>query len=95
MPTWKADIKWWQRIYILNLKNNFINNSVINNLPLFTQELHPGDFKAAVEFYINELLDPIRKEFDTPEMKALSKAAYSPAKSKFLQSITFWKTILS
>ncbi|XP_029658147.1 tyrosine--tRNA ligase, cytoplasmic [Octopus sinensis] len=43
------------------------------------EELHPGDFKIAVEFYLNELLDPIRKEFETPEMKALIKAAYSPA----------------
>lgn len=33
------------------------------------QELHPGDFKLAVEFYINRLLDPIRAEFDTPELK--------------------------
>lgn len=33
------------------------------------EELHPGDFKLAVEFYINRLLDPIRAEFDTPELK--------------------------
>lgn len=32
-------------------------------------ELHPGDFKLAVEKYINRLLDPIRAEFDTPELK--------------------------
>lgn len=33
------------------------------------QELHPGDFKLAVESYINRLLEPIRAEFDTPELK--------------------------
>lgn len=33
------------------------------------EELHPGDFKLAVEKYINRLLDPIRAEFDTPELK--------------------------
>lgn len=33
------------------------------------QELHPGDFKQAVEAYINKLLEPIRAEFDTPELK--------------------------
>lgn len=33
------------------------------------QELHPGDFKLAVEKYINKLLDPIRAEFNTPEMQ--------------------------
>lgn len=33
------------------------------------EELHPGDFKLAVESYINRLLDPIRAEFDTPELR--------------------------
>lgn len=33
------------------------------------QELHPGDFKLAVELYINRLLDPIRAAFETPELK--------------------------
>lgn len=33
------------------------------------KELHPGDFKLAVEKYINKLLDPIRAEFDKPELK--------------------------
>lgn len=33
------------------------------------QELHPADFKQAVENYINRLLDPIRAEFNTPELK--------------------------
>lgn len=33
------------------------------------EEVHPGDLKASVERYINRLLDPIRKEFETPELK--------------------------
>jgi len=39
-------------------------------------EIHPGDLKAAVEFYLNELLEPIRKDFNTPEMKQLTARAY-------------------
>lgn len=33
------------------------------------QELHPGDFKQAIENYINRLLEPIRAEFNTTELK--------------------------
>lgn len=33
------------------------------------QELHPADFKLAVETYINKLLEPIRAEFATPELQ--------------------------
>lgn len=33
------------------------------------EEVHPGDLKASVERYINKLLDPIRKEFEAPELK--------------------------
>lgn len=32
-------------------------------------KLHPGDLKAAVEKYINRLLEPIRKTFETPELQ--------------------------
>ncbi|KAL5290406.1 YARS family protein [Megaselia abdita] len=46
------------------------------------QLLHPGDLKSAVETYINKLLEPIRQAFETPELKALSAAAYpTPAKA--------------
>lgn len=45
------------------------------------QEIHPADFKLAVEAYINRLLEPIRQEFATPELVALSAKAYpAPAK---------------
>lgn len=40
------------------------------------EELHPGDLKAAVEIYINKLLDPIRKIFSSPELIELSAKAY-------------------
>ncbi|CAH1104486.1 unnamed protein product [Psylliodes chrysocephalus] len=45
------------------------------------EEVHPGDLKAAVEVYINRLLEPIRKAFDTPELKKLTAKAY-PTQSK-------------
>lgn len=32
------------------------------------EKLHPADFKTAVEGYINRLLEPIRKEFTSPEL---------------------------
>ena len=42
------------------------------------QEIHPGDLKAAVEIYINQLLDPIRKKFsEDPKLKTLSNKAYA------------------
>ena len=40
------------------------------------QDLHPGDLKSAVEKYLNELLEPIRQDFSTPEMKKLTSSAY-------------------
>lgn len=46
------------------------------------QELHPGDLKAAVENYLNQLLDPIRKKFDSPEMRKLVESAYPAPLSK-------------
>ncbi|XP_037933333.1 tyrosine--tRNA ligase, cytoplasmic-like [Teleopsis dalmanni] len=50
-------------------------------------KLHPGDLKATVEKYINRILDPIRKAFETPELQKLSEAAYPPpAKTKIANS---------
>ncbi|XP_018318878.1 tyrosine--tRNA ligase, cytoplasmic isoform X2 [Agrilus planipennis] len=47
------------------------------------EELHPGDLKAAVENYINRLLDPIRKTFEEPSLKQLTEKAYStPGKQR-------------
>ncbi|XP_050432085.1 tyrosine--tRNA ligase, cytoplasmic isoform X2 [Adelges cooleyi] len=45
------------------------------------QNLHPADLKAAVEFYINRLLDPIRKIFEDPKLQELVSKAY-PTSSK-------------
>ncbi|KAK0175782.1 hypothetical protein PV327_009504 [Microctonus hyperodae] len=43
------------------------------------EDIHPGDLKAAVEVYINKLLDPIRKEFaNDPNLKTLCNKAYPP-----------------
>jgi len=42
------------------------------------EEIHPGDLKAAVEKYLNRLLDPVRKAFEAPELKKLAMEAYPP-----------------
>lgn len=42
------------------------------------KKLHPGDLKSGVIQVINELLDPIRKAFEDPEMKKLEELAYPP-----------------
>ncbi|OAD57322.1 Tyrosine--tRNA ligase, cytoplasmic [Eufriesea mexicana] len=53
------------------------------------EEVHPGDLKNAVEFYINKLLDPIRKEFETdPKLKSLVNKAYPPQKPKVVEELT-------
>ena len=45
--------------------------------------LHPGDLKSNVERYLNVLLDPIRKKFQsTPELQKLLSQAYPPEKPK-------------
>lgn len=47
------------------------------------QAIHPGDLKNAVEIYINKLLDPIRKEFETnSKLKSLASKAYPPSKKQ-------------
>uniref|UniRef100_A0AAZ3S1I4 Tyrosine--tRNA ligase n=1 Tax=Oncorhynchus tshawytscha TaxID=74940 RepID=A0AAZ3S1I4_ONCTS len=50
----------------------------------FGEELiHPGDLKAGVEVALNKLLDPIRKKFESPELRKLSSTAYpDPSKNK-------------
>ncbi|MBN3305225.1 tyrosine--tRNA ligase, cytoplasmic [Amia ocellicauda] len=45
------------------------------------ERIHPGDLKASVEVALNKLLDPIRKKFESPELKKLTNSAY-PAPSK-------------
>ncbi|XP_022104423.1 tyrosine--tRNA ligase, cytoplasmic-like [Acanthaster planci] len=46
------------------------------------EEIHPGDLKAAVVRELNHLMEPIRKAFETPELKKLTNAAYPPASKK-------------
>ncbi|GIY71776.1 tyrosine--tRNA ligase, cytoplasmic [Caerostris darwini] len=45
-------------------------------------KLHPADLKAAVESYLNRLLAPIRKKFESPELQKLSAQAYPPLCTK-------------
>ncbi|XP_039293348.1 tyrosine--tRNA ligase, cytoplasmic-like [Nilaparvata lugens] len=47
-----------------------------------TSQLHPADLKAATERYINDLLEPIRRTFEAPELKALAASAYPPPAGK-------------
>ncbi|KAF0047675.1 hypothetical protein F2P81_001308 [Scophthalmus maximus] len=42
---------------------------------------HPGDLKASVEVALNQLLEPIRKKFESPELRKLADSAY-PGPSK-------------
>ena len=42
------------------------------------EKIHPGDLKSAVEKYLNQLLEPIRKKFESPELKKLASTAYPP-----------------
>uniref|UniRef100_H3CV18 Tyrosine--tRNA ligase n=1 Tax=Tetraodon nigroviridis TaxID=99883 RepID=H3CV18_TETNG len=47
----------------------------------FAEEtVHPGDLKASVEAALNQLLDPIRKKFQSPELRKLTSSAY-PSKT--------------
>lgn len=47
------------------------------------REVHPLDLKTGVANFINELLEPIRKKFQTPELQKLTKLAYpEPKKAK-------------
>mgnify|MGYP000134399562 FL=1 len=55
---------------------------VFMNLFYCLQELHPGDLKVSVEGYLNQLLDPIREEFNSPALKKLTASAYPPPTSK-------------
>ncbi|XP_026202630.1 tyrosine--tRNA ligase, cytoplasmic [Anabas testudineus] len=50
----------------------------------FAEELiHPGDLKASVEVALNQLLQPIRKKFELPELRKLTSLAYpDPSKTK-------------
>lgn len=47
------------------------------------EKIHPGDLKASVEVALNKLLDPIRKKFESPELRNLTNSAYpGPSKNK-------------
>ncbi|XP_034400519.1 tyrosine--tRNA ligase, cytoplasmic [Cyclopterus lumpus] len=47
------------------------------------ESVHPGDLKASVEVALNKLLEPIRKKFESPELRKLCNSAYpGPSKTK-------------
>ncbi|CAF1221215.1 unnamed protein product, partial [Adineta ricciae] len=43
-----------------------------------TEDVHPGDLKNAVNIYLNQLLEPIRKDFEPESMQEMIKRAYPP-----------------
>uniref|UniRef100_A0A672YPF8 Tyrosine--tRNA ligase n=1 Tax=Sphaeramia orbicularis TaxID=375764 RepID=A0A672YPF8_9TELE len=46
------------------------------------ESIHPGDLKASVEAALNQLLEPIRKKFESPELRKLTNSAYpDPSKT--------------
>jgi len=46
------------------------------------KNVHPGDLKSAVTNYLNQLLQPIREKFNTPDMKKLTELAYPKPKKQ-------------
>uniref|UniRef100_A0AAQ4QIN6 Tyrosine--tRNA ligase n=1 Tax=Gasterosteus aculeatus aculeatus TaxID=481459 RepID=A0AAQ4QIN6_GASAC len=71
----KRDAKWGgDKIYTAfeEVEKDFAEESV-----------HPGDLKASVEVVLNQLLEPIRKKFESPELRKLTNTAYpDPSKTK-------------
>lgn len=47
-----------------------------------TEQLHPGDLKSGVEKQLNRLLEPMRRDFQTPENLKLIAEAYPVEKTK-------------
>ncbi|XP_072393407.1 tyrosine--tRNA ligase, cytoplasmic [Diabrotica undecimpunctata] len=82
-PLLKPDEK-----FVISRKQEYggdLNFSVYEDLEqsFAKEDVHPGDLKGAVEMYINRLLDPIRKIFESAELKKLAEKAYpSPNKNK-------------
>ncbi|XP_031343291.1 tyrosine--tRNA ligase, cytoplasmic-like [Photinus pyralis] len=46
------------------------------------KDLHPGDLKVGVETYINKLLEPIRKEFEEPNLRQIVEKAFPVAAAR-------------
>jgi hypothetical protein len=44
----------------------------------FFKDVHPGDLKNCAAEYLNRLLEPIRKEFESEDMQKLILNAYPP-----------------
>ncbi|KAM3857924.1 tyrosine--tRNA ligase, cytoplasmic isoform 2-T2 [Diretmus argenteus] len=71
----KRDAKWGgDRVYTVfeEVEKDFAEEVV-----------HPGDLKASVEVALNKLLDPIRRKFESPELRKLTNSAYpDPSKTR-------------
>ncbi|XP_071956556.1 tyrosine--tRNA ligase, cytoplasmic-like [Antedon mediterranea] len=67
--------------FLIERKEEFGGNKLYDDYESLEKEfgeelVHPGDLKQAVEREINKLLDPIRKQFQSPELKELASKAY-------------------
>ncbi|CAB4066638.1 YARS [Lepeophtheirus salmonis] len=63
-------------------KKHFVNLEILRTTEFFPFANFGGDLKSAVERYLNNLLDPVRKQFESPEMKKLVNEAYPQVKTK-------------
>ncbi|KAJ2711283.1 Tyrosine--tRNA ligase cytoplasmic [Coemansia spiralis] len=69
--------------FVVQRKEEYGGNAVYSSFEDLERDyaegkVFPGDLKNSVAAAMNDMLDPIRKHFDTPEMKALLLEAYPP-----------------
>lgn len=84
-----AEEVWDRSSHLFHIQRPFVfshHSLTSDNLWLY-QVIHPGDLKASVEVALNQLLEPIRKKFEAPELLKLTNTAY-PNTSKTSQYFT-------
>ncbi|KAJ2750990.1 Tyrosine--tRNA ligase cytoplasmic [Coemansia pectinata] len=69
--------------FVIQRPEKFGGNTVYNAYETLEQDfvegkVHPGDLKSSVSAALNQLLEPIRQHFETPEMQKLILEAYPP-----------------
>ncbi|KAJ2111425.1 Tyrosine--tRNA ligase cytoplasmic [Coemansia sp. RSA 922] len=69
--------------FVIQRPEKFGGNTVYNDYETLEQDfvagnVHPGDLKSSVAAALNQLLEPIRQHFETPEMQQLILEAYPP-----------------
>ena len=64
------------------------------NMRYRVQEVHPGDLKKAVTNYLNQLLQPVRDEFNNDEAQQLIAQAYPKPSSTAHQNMGIVSIVL-